>query len=195
MASEATLHRPHPRRRLSERQRATVGALLDATLEVVEEVGFDQLSIRTVAGRAGVTHTTAYAYFSSKDHLVAAAFWQLLGSIPHPAANGDEPAVERVVSALGPPAQALARRPALAQAALAALLTGDPDVAAVRDEVGTDLFARFRAALPADIDPALVDTLMLVFSGAMLQAGMGYFDFDGVVTRLSAAAEQLDLSG
>ena len=29
-----------------------------------------------------MTHTTAYSYFSSKDHLVAAAFGRLLASIP-----------------------------------------------------------------------------------------------------------------
>lgn len=190
-----TILAPHPRRRLSERQSATVSALLDATLDVLDEMGFDQLSIRTVARRAGVTHTTAYSYFSSKEHLVAAAFGRLLASIPHPPDEGDAgaPATGRVVAALEPPARVLAGRPALAQAALAAMLTDEPDVAAVRDEVGADLVARFRGALPPETDPAVVDTLMLAFSGAMLQAGMGYSDFDGVVARMSAAADQLGL--
>jgi AcrR family transcriptional regulator len=186
---------PNPRRRLSARQRATVDALLDATLEVLDEVGFEPLSIRTVAGRAGVTHTTAYTYFSSKEHLVAESFRRLLVAIPRPADVEDPtaPVADRVVDALEPAARVLTGRPALAQAALAAMSSADPDVAAVRDEVGAELVARFRSALPPSTDPAVIDTLMLTFSGAMLQAGMGYFDFDGVVARMSAAAGHLGL--
>ena len=62
----------------------------------------------------------------------------------------------------------------------------------VRDDVAGELIARFRVALPADTDGAVVETLMLTFSGAMLQAGMGYFAFDGVVDRLAVAVTQLD---
>ncbi|MEL7209516.1 MAG: helix-turn-helix domain-containing protein, partial [Actinomycetota bacterium] len=87
----------HPRR-LSARQSGTVTALLDAALEVLDEVGFDRLSIRTVARRSGLTHTTAYTYFSSKDHLVAAAFRQLLATVPQPDTpfDPDRPAAERI---------------------------------------------------------------------------------------------------
>ena len=89
---------------------------------MLEEVGFEQMTIRIVAGRAGVTHTTAYTYFSSKDHLVAAAFLRVLRELPAPPTDAVGTPADRVVAGLGPVARALGPRPALAQAALAALL-------------------------------------------------------------------------
>src|SRR5664280_773474 len=65
-----------PRQWLSERQSATVLALLDAGLEEVGEVGFEKLTVRSVAQRAGVTHTTAYSYFTSKSHLISELHWR-----------------------------------------------------------------------------------------------------------------------
>jgi hypothetical protein len=34
--------------------------------------------------------------------------------------------------------------------------------------------------------------VLLVFSGAMVQAGMGYFDYDGVVRRVARTAALID---
>jgi AcrR family transcriptional regulator len=184
----------HPRRTLSERQRRTVSALVDATLELIEEVGADELTIRTVAGRAEVTHTTAYTYFSSKEHLICEAFWRLLDGIPRSSEGAPgRTADRRVIDALAAPARSLAQRPALARAALAAMVATDPDVAAVRDQVGADLTERLQRALGDGADRRLPETLLLAFSGAMLQAGMGYFDFDGVVDRIATVVRQLGL--
>lgn len=173
-----------------------MAALLTAGLELIEEVGLDELTIRAVAARADVTHTTAYTYFSSKEHLVCEAFWRLLSEIPHPESSTLHAGAEtRVVDALAAPARTLATRPGLARGALAAMVASDPDVVAVRDDIGADLTARLEAALGAGSDHRLPDTLLLAFSGAMLQAGMGYFDFDGVVDRMATVVRQLDLDG
>jgi len=66
---------------------------------------------------------------------------------------------------------------------------------AVADAIGGDLFRRIRSALGDDADRALIEALLLAFSGAMLQAGMGYFDFAGVVERMESVARQLDHTG
>ncbi len=68
------------------------------------------------------------------------------------------------------------------------MLSNDPDTRTVRDQVGLDLAARLVTTLGDDVEREIADTLLLAFSGAMLQAGMGYFDFDGVVSRVSSAA-------
>lgn len=56
------------------RSRRTRTALLDATREILEERGFDALTMGDVADRAGVTRRAVYLHFSSVSALVAALF-------------------------------------------------------------------------------------------------------------------------
>lgn len=183
------------RQHMSARQQATVLSLLDAAESVVRERGYEDLTLRLVATAAGLTHTTAYTYFSSKAHLVAEVFWRRLRQIPHPTRSVGASLQERVDAALRDPGLALSDEPELAQATLAALLTSDRDAQRVRDQIGLDLAERLATAFGDDIDPQVADTLLLVFSGAMLQAGMGYFDFGGVVSRVSSAARLMGQMG
>jgi AcrR family transcriptional regulator len=48
-------------------------AMLQATLELLAEVGFDGMSIDAIAARAGVGKTTIYRRYVSKEELVADA--------------------------------------------------------------------------------------------------------------------------
>ncbi|HAG82211.1 MAG TPA: TetR family transcriptional regulator [Cyanobacteria bacterium UBA12227] len=48
-------------------------AMLQATLELLAEVGFDAMSIDAIAIRAGVSKTTIYRRYTSKEELVADA--------------------------------------------------------------------------------------------------------------------------
>ncbi len=52
--------------------------ITDAVIELVAEVGPDALQMRDVTARSGVSLGTIYRYFSSKEHLLAAAVadWQ-----------------------------------------------------------------------------------------------------------------------
>lgn len=61
------------RGQLARRQKLT-----DAVIELVSEIGPENVQMREVAERSGVALGTAYRYFSSKDHLLAAAIteWQ-----------------------------------------------------------------------------------------------------------------------
>lgn len=176
---------------LSERQAATVENLVVAAEEAVRELGYDELTLRHVAARAGVTHTTAYAYFSSKAHLLTEVFRRRLVALPPPTADPDLSLAERVAEALAGPSLLLANDPAIAKAALPALLASDPDVARLRTEIGLHLARRVGLATGDDTDPAVSETVLLVFSGAMLQAGMGYFNYDGVVRRVVRTVEML----
>jgi AcrR family transcriptional regulator len=54
-------------------------AILDATLELLVEVGFSALTVEGVAGRAGVGKATIYRRWPSKLPLVVEAFGQLPG--------------------------------------------------------------------------------------------------------------------
>ena len=57
-------------------------AIIDATLELLAEEGFQGLSIEEVAARAGVGKTTIYRRWSSKEELVMDAIRQVQVDIP-----------------------------------------------------------------------------------------------------------------
>jgi AcrR family transcriptional regulator len=190
---------PSPPR--SERQQATVDALLDAALAQLRERGADGLTVRAVAERAGVTHTTGYAYFGSRDHLVASLWWRQVRAADEVTAGArsgavapDAPLRDRVAAALAGPSGVATADAALARAAQASLLADEPAVAAVRDELGADVVARLRTALGPDADRATVEATSLAYTGAMLQASMGYLPFAEVPDRIAALATALTRS-
>jgi AcrR family transcriptional regulator len=183
---------PATRQWLSKRQSATVEFLLKAGLTVLRERGYDDLSLREVAARAGVTHTTAYSYFSSKDHLIAEMYWRRLRDTPVPAPDQSAPLADRLVAALESASVVVATEDTVARGILAALVSADPDTAQVRDRIGSELGRRITEALGSDVDPRVTEGVLLLFSGAMLQAGLGYFGFEEVVDRIRSVVSVWD---
>src|SRR5215207_7287470 len=66
-----------PRRTQAERRAATRRALLDATLDVLAEVGYSNLTTGHVVARAGVTRGAQAHYFATKADLVVQALRHL----------------------------------------------------------------------------------------------------------------------
>lgn len=58
------------------RRRSARDSILDAAWELVREEGLAGLSLRDLAGRAGITTPTVYAYFDSKNAIYDAMFGQ-----------------------------------------------------------------------------------------------------------------------
>ena len=58
---------------LTKSQAARRERVIRAAMELGAEGGYDAVQMRDVAQRAGVALGTIYRYFSSKDHLLAAA--------------------------------------------------------------------------------------------------------------------------
>lgn len=177
-----------PRRGLKPRQAETVQRLLDAGAALLEELGPEALTVRQVAVRAGVSPATAYTYFSSKSHLVAELFWRrLVADAEEHTPRGRTP-VERVQAVTRHLTDLLEHAPHLAAAVTAALLGTDPDVERLRLRIGGEFVRRFEAALDGGPDgaarEAVVDTLVLAFSGALLQAGMGVITYADLGDRL-----------
>jgi AcrR family transcriptional regulator len=177
----------HPRRGLAPRQAETVERLWAAGLEELRAVGPEALTIRTVADRAGVSPATAYTYLASKNHLFAELFWRFLAEdefVPTGSTSTDR--VQAVTRHL---AGRLEGSPELAAAVTPALLSTDPDVERLRLRIGGVFVDRFRDALGSDADPAVLETLALSFSGALLQSGMGMLTYPEMGDRLDAVVD------
>src|SRR6478672_388426 len=179
-----------PRRGLNARQVETVERLLEAGTAELAERGLDAMTIRTVAHRAGVSPATAYTYLASKDHLFAQLFLRHLEANPAPEPVPGEP-VANLRSVVRSMADMLAAAPEIAAAATRALLGSDPDVARLRLVIGADYLGRFQAALGDEEGEGVLDTLTFLFSGAMLQAGMGLLTYAEMGDRLEVSVQLL----
>jgi AcrR family transcriptional regulator len=86
---------------VTEVQRAR---LLDATAAVVSELGYKQMTVRRVSGRAGVSNKTFYDLFENREDCFLAAFDQAverLAAVVVPAWEGEKEWVACVRAALG----------------------------------------------------------------------------------------------
>lgn len=175
------------RRRLTAKQADTVDRLGRAAVELLQREGFGNLTVRRVAAEAGVGAATAYTYFSSKEHLVAEVFWRRLTAAP-PAPHASADPASRVVDVLHHVSLLVADEPEFAGAVTTALLGRDPDVEVLRQRIGRDIRERLAQALAPDPDPDVVDTLELLYSGALVRSGMGYASYEEIARRLEAAA-------
>jgi AcrR family transcriptional regulator len=147
-------------------------AIIDATVEVLSEVGYARLAIETVAARARVGKATIYRWWPSKPDLVLAAFEEVGAFAPLPQ-TGDMVAdvaaaihTTRTISWDSPLSTVL---PALALDVLAdpELRNRFHDLLAPRRE---EIVAAIRRAaeaghLPADIDAEL---LIDIYGGTLM---------------------------
>ena len=167
---------------------STAEKLLEAGREELRAVGAHTLTIRMVAQRAGVSSATAYTYLESKNRLYAELFWRFLVEDEGQEPAGADP-VARVRSVTRHLAKRLAGAPELAAAVTPALLGADPEVDELRLRIGGEFVRRFRVALggpDGPADPAVLETLALAFSGALLQAGMGLMTYAEMADRLDS---------
>jgi TetR/AcrR family transcriptional regulator, cholesterol catabolism regulator len=176
------------RRELNSRQAETVERVTAAAQEELREVGWDGLTVRSVANRAGVAPATAYTYFSSKNHLVAELFWRRLHERPRLEETLSSP-LGRVVGVFDDLADFLAGEPALAAATTSALLGTEPDVRQLRLMIGNEVTERIVHALGDAATPEIVEALTIGWSGAMLQAGMGHAEYAEMGERLARFAK------
>lgn len=164
--------------------------LLDAGLEVLREQGYDQLSMREVCRRAGLTHATAYGYLSAKQHLVAEAYRRRVEQWCRQPVIGQTP-LERLSTVFAELGALMAEEPELSVAVSAAVLSRDPDVAQIRSRIGAAMTSRLREAAGPACGEAASDALDIAVSGAMIQAGMNYSTYEEMAERLISAARLL----
>jgi AcrR family transcriptional regulator len=165
--------------------------ILDAAVEEVGATGFEGMTVRLVAARAGVSAATVYAYFSSKEHLLTAEFWRRITALPEPDFPDGAEVGERVELALGAIALLVADEPELAAGVTTSLMAHDADVIALRDQMGAVFVRRVEQALGEDLPAVAVPGLTMAFVGSMLSAGMGNIAYREVPGLLAGFASVL----
>jgi AcrR family transcriptional regulator len=182
---------PQPgRRHLSDRQAEAVERLVDAAAAEVAERSYAEVSVRSIAKRAGVAAATAYTYFSSKDHILAEVLWRRMQAAPH-LVDLTQPLPERVANAVRTMGFGAENSPAVVAACATALLGDGPDVMDVRARIGREVGKRLQAALGPDVDPAVHRVLQITYTGAILSAGLAHLRFADLPGLLAEAAELL----
>lgn len=61
---------PAPRRTQRERREATVGKLVDATIDAISQVGYARASVQEICRRAGVSHGGLFRHFDTRLDLI-----------------------------------------------------------------------------------------------------------------------------
>jgi AcrR family transcriptional regulator len=143
---------------LTKSQAARRQRVLEAALELGAEGGYDAVQMRDVAARANVALGTIYRYFSSKDHLLAAALVEWARDLERRVSlrpPKGKTTADRVVDILRRATRAMEREPKLSAAVVAALSSNDARVANCQREVGQVMDSIQGQAFPDDFDPEL----------------------------------------
>jgi len=165
------------------RQEETFRTLIGAALETLRASSYAGLTVRAVAARAEVAPATAYTYFSSKNHLVAEVYLDLVRQVPFfTDVNDTRP--HRVQQALRSLALVVADDPEVAAACTTALLSNDDAVRPVRERIGAEIHQRIKSALGPDADGRTISALEMSYFGALVHAGSGVLTYRQIADRL-----------
>ena len=169
----------------NRRQEETFRKVLTAGVDMLRESSYADLTVRAVAARAKVAPATAYTYFSSKNHLIAEVYLDLVRQVPYFTDVNDNRST-RVEKALRSLALVVADEPEVAAACTTALLSSsDPAVRKVRERIGAEIHRRIKSAVGPDADARIVSALEMTYFGALVNAGSGAFTYRQIADRLT----------
>ena len=169
------------------RQEETFRKLVGAALDTLRGSSYADFTVRAVAAQASVAPATAYTYFSSKNHLIAEVYLDLIRQVPF-FTDVNDSRLSRVQQALRNMALVVADEPEVAAACTTALMSNDAAVAAVRERIGAEIHKRVKSALGPDAETRTVAALEMSYFGALVQAGSGAFTYRQIADRLGYVA-------
>ncbi|MDT5236248.1 MAG: hypothetical protein QOF47_2235 [Mycobacterium sp.] len=147
-------------------------AVIDATVELLRDVPYSSITMRSISKRAGVSHGEARAYFRSKDAIVAEIYLERLRATPL-AVDVEQSARARIAAQFSQLVMLLADEPGIAAACSSALIRDEPSVRAIRQRIHAELQRRVRTVLRSGAWPEVVETLEFGLLGALVHAGCG----------------------
>lgn len=183
---------------LTRSQAARRQRVIAAALELAGEGGYDAVQMRDVATRANVALGTIYRYFTSKDHLLAAAMVDWVEDLEAQMAQrppGGDALADRVVNILRRATRAMEREPQRTEAVVTAVSSSDPGVAQCQREVGAGM-ARimgraFGDDLPGKVQADIARVLGHVWYSSLVGWAKGWSGINRVGNELELAAHLL----
>ncbi len=163
-------------------QLARRAKIIEAVIGLIGDVGADAVQMRDVAKRSGVALATVYRYFSSKEHLLAAALedWQkrLTRRVLASRGQADGDPLPGIVDYLRRAQRAFHRNPEMTALMLQTMTSTDVEAKAAIDHMNrtnVELFNRLLEGVAAEeipnvsfgINAALTSALTAVLAGAM----------------------------
>jgi AcrR family transcriptional regulator len=146
--------------------------VLDATVDLLREVAYSGITMRSIAKRAGVSHGEICAYFRSKDAIVAEIYLERLRAAPL-VVDVEQSARARIAAQFSQLVMLLADEPGIAAACSSALICDEPSVRAIRQRIHAELQRRVRTVLRSGAWPEVAETLEFGLLGALVQASCG----------------------
>ena len=144
---------------MTSRQLIRRAKIIEEVIELIGDVGADAVQMRDVAQRSGVALATVYRYFSSKEHLLAAALedWQkrLTRRIITAARTPDQDPTTGILEYLRRAQRAFHRNPEMTALMVQMMTSADPLVRGTLDEMNrthAEMFNRLLGSVaPEDI--------------------------------------------
>ncbi len=163
--------------------------VLDATVDLLREVPYSNITMRSIAKRAGVSHGEICAYFRSKDAIVAEIYLERLRAAPL-VVDVDQSVQARIAAQFSQLVMLLADEPGIAAACSSALICDEPSVRAIRQRIHAELQRRVRTVLRSGAWPEVAETLEFGLLGALVQASCGSGTFTLTFGRESASGNR-----
>src|ERR687894_1344053 len=185
---------PQPVESMTAAQLARRERVLDAVVELVAAGRLDDMGMKDVAERSGVALGTIYRYFSSKDHLAAAALLAWATRLEAPSAEAPSPGTgmaDRLVAILRRAVRAYEREPSFARLLILAATSTDPYAGECYARLGSSVYDTLGSALDG-LDPAdrrrVLDVVGAVWYQALTEWVRGRRTIADVYDQVESAA-------
>jgi TetR/AcrR family transcriptional regulator, cholesterol catabolism regulator len=179
-------------------QLARRAKIIEAVIDLIAQVGADAVQMRDVAARSGVALATVYRYFTSKEHLLAAALedWQKRLTrrfmvAAGPAGDGPLPGI---LDYLRRAQRAFHRNPRMTALMLQAMTSTDPEAKAAIDQMGrtnVEMFDRLLEGIAPERIPDVSFGLNAALTSALTAVLTGALTLDESLSRVEWVARTL----
>jgi TetR/AcrR family transcriptional regulator, cholesterol catabolism regulator len=184
---------------MTSRQLIRRARIIEAVIDLIADVGADAVQMRDVAQRSGVALATVYRYFSSKDHLLAAALedWQkrltrrILASR---AGRADHDPLPGVLDYLRRAQRAFHRNPEMTALMLQTARSTAPEARATIDQMNrtnAEMFSSLLDGVAPDDIPNITFGLNAALSNALAGVLTGMMTLEESLSRVEWVARVL----